>query len=148
MGIAAVGGPGVVDTGAAACAASTTGMAAVAGSGRADFSVVGFAGSNAAVAARCRSAARAAARVVGVGAVGAATVGATCVGVAAEVGSGVVLSVPVTCPLAWARRRPVGLLRSRSSCARRELPMVGDMVVPLNACEVSCRVRTRPSGRG
>lgn len=132
IGMADVEGPGVVEAGAAARAASTTGMAAVAGSGGTDFAARVSAGSITARAARSRSAARAAARVVGI---------------AAVAGSGVVLSVPATCPLGWARRRPVGLVRSRSSCARRVLSMVGDMVVPLNACEVSCRVRTRPSGR-
>jgi hypothetical protein len=137
----------VVEAGAAARAASTTGMAAVAGSGSTDFAAGVSAGSITARAARSRSAARAAARVVGAAAAGASTVGDAVVGIAAVAGSGVVLSVPVTCPLGWARRRPVGLVRSRSSCARRVLSMVGDMVVPLNACEVSCRVRTRPSGR-
>ena len=142
-GIADVGGPGVVDAGAAARAASTTGIAAVAGSGRAG-AVFGSAGSMTALAARSRSAARAAARVVGAAWVGAATVGIAAVAGSAWVGFAVAGSGN---PLAWARRRPVGLVRSRSSCARRGLSMVGDMVLPLNACEVSCRVRTRPSGR-
>lgn len=144
-GMADVGGPGVVDAGAAARAASTTGIAAVAGSGPAVAgsgsagAAFGSAGAITALAARSRSAARAAARVVGAAVAGDAGVGAVTVGIAVVAGSGD--------PLGWARRRPVGLVRSRSSCARRGLSMVGDMVVPLNACEVSCRVRTRPSGR-
>ncbi|BCW47349.1 hypothetical protein StoSoilB5_45330 [Arthrobacter sp. StoSoilB5] len=67
-------------------------------------------------AARSRSAARAAARVVG----------AAVVGLEAAVGSGVVLvdaasaaGALVEDPLGWARRRPVGWVRSRAIWARR-----------------------------
>jgi len=155
-GMADVGGPGVVDAGAAARAASTTGIAAVAGSGPAVAgsgsagAAFGSAGAITALAARSRSAARAAARVVGAAVAGDAGVGAVTVGIAVVAGSawvGIAVVAGSGDPLGWARRRPVGLVRSRSSCARRGLSMVGDMVVPLNACEVSCRVRTRPSGR-
>ncbi|BCW64910.1 hypothetical protein StoSoilB22_38830 [Arthrobacter sp. StoSoilB22] len=76
-------------------------------------------GASTARAARSRSAARISARVVGF----------TAAGMAAVAGSGVVLDVPLTAaesagalsrnPLGWARRRPVGLVRSPSVWARR-----------------------------
>ena len=97
IGMAAVGGPGVVDTRASACAACSCS------------------------AARSRSAARAAARVVGVAALEMAAVGVS--GVVPEI-SGVSGAAVLACtllkdPLGWARRRPVGLVRSPSIRARR-----------------------------
>ncbi|WP_309075119.1 hypothetical protein [Paenarthrobacter sp.] len=128
MGIAAVGGPGVVDLRAAV---STVGIAAVAGSACSDGSGVDCdadaSGAITARAARSRSAARISARVAG----------AATAGMAAVAGSGVVpvlvrpassgfvgaaaesAGAPVGNPLGWARRRPVGLVRSPSMWARR-----------------------------
>ncbi|UKA62655.1 hypothetical protein [Arthrobacter sp. FW306-04-A] len=85
-----------VSVGAAAVVGGTAGMLAV----------------SLAWAARFRSAARAAARVVGAAVV--RFVGVVGGGVEiSEAGSG------MNGPLSWARRRPVGLVRSRATWARR-----------------------------
>ncbi|WP_442544380.1 hypothetical protein ACSBOX_00930 [Arthrobacter sp. KN11-1C] len=120
VGIAVVAGSEVAGS---AAAAGTVGMAAVAGSGvvgSADAAgavaaaAVGTAAVSLAWAARSRSAARAAARVVGT----------AVVGVAAGVGSGVELKgseagAAMNGPPSLARRRPVGLVLSPATWARR-----------------------------
>ncbi len=107
-------------------------------------------------AARSRSAARISARVAG----------AAVVGMAAVAGSGVVpvLTVPVTAASVLvapvSSGFPVGGIRwvgpdgvrlawcARLQCGRGAAdPWLGTWWLPLNAFEVSCRVRTRPSGR-
>lgn len=124
VGMAAVAGSGsaavsgALMTGMAAVAGSAsagvsgalmTGMAAVGGPGVVESSRRGTVPDACSRSACARSAARRSARVMGAGVVG----------WAAEAGSGVVLSVPVTCPLGWARRRPDGLVRSSAIWARR-----------------------------
>ncbi|GAB2717018.1 hypothetical protein GCM10027038_14370 [Arthrobacter bambusae] len=120
VGMAAVAGSAVAG---ATVGAGTVGMAAVAGSAIGGASVgtatVGMAAVSLAWEARLRSAARAAARVVG-----AAVVGVAVVGVAAGVGAAVELKgseagAAMNGPLSLARRRPVALVRSRATWARR-----------------------------
>ncbi|MFF2299110.1 hypothetical protein [Arthrobacter sp. NPDC058127] len=115
VGMAAVAGSAVAG---ATVGAGTVGMAAVAGSAIGGASVgtatVGMAAVSLAWEARLRSAARAAARVVG----------AAVVEVAAGVGAAVELKgseagAAMNGPLSLARRRPVALVRSRATWARR-----------------------------
>ncbi|WP_284756097.1 hypothetical protein [Arthrobacter sp. efr-133-R2A-120] len=98
--------------------AGTVGMAAVAGSAVAGASVgtatVGMAAVSLAWEARLRSAARAAARVVGA----AVVVVAAGVGAAVEL-KGSEAGAAMNGPLSLARRRPVALVRSRATWARR-----------------------------
>ncbi len=113
--------------------AATVGMAAVAGSAVSAATVgvatvgvatVGMAAVSLAWEALFRSAARAAARVVGTAVVGVAVV----VGSAVEI-KGSEAGAAMNGSLSLARRRPVGLMRSRATWARRGRSMVGDMVI-------------------
>jgi len=103
--------------------ASTVGMAAVAGS-VGSAATVGMAAVSLAWEARSRSAARAAARVVATAVVGVAVVA----GSAVEI-KGSEAGAAMNGPLSLARRRPVGLVPSRATWARRGWSMVGDMVI-------------------